>query len=788
MGGAASMLQARAQSTVREMLIDKRLGKNREQEKNTHKNQVSTSPLSKCIDREQWLMVSSILTFDPTALYTPSSDGVTLPLQNAIRKKAPAKVLCKLVRACANIQIPRPSEEPDNGDDDDDEEKTENKVAYIQTTGILPTIDTDPITFQHGRHKVGLLQLIMTMVNTESLALKLVDIVLEVRRKEEIKRISIIDGKNSKVTKRNKKIKKKKKRKPLLDTTPRNPLLSEISAHNNTPLHVAVIRSFAPEFQQRLIDVDIHGFDLSLSDESRFSCAALTKSSKGRLPLHIACRGPFHGPLKVLRPFTIMEQLVKHAPGAARVPTKLGARLPLHLVLRGRANKSIVQLVLDSYPDAASVPTANGNYPLHIAIWNRAAPSVIRLILSKYPMAARVRSPSSQMYPIDLALERHMDEKIVRDILRATLAGGPNSCCAVASKHRLTRLMPKLWRHDEKSTWIQSTLRRNIQQAKYAALKQAVMLIQPWCRGCLERKKNTLRRRALAVQALQGFVRTCAAIWQQKQRAWAVEEIHHWLMDYTWIQTFVENRVLRTKVVVPDTAVDMMEEVYQKIAERRNAGDTIVRLLRAGFLSAKDQHGYVRAVNQVNLRHRSITLINRTVNSWVKFVKMHRAWTGLLALQCVRTWLRQTTQLKRVQDLHLRRDVAASRFQATGRGYVQRRNAREHQHAIVIQSWFRCLTVWRKYRVMKFSAIRIEKMRRAAVAKHKYWWVATPGGTKSRKFEKQAVKVAYAQREGFHSDPPENHTILGFNEHLFPTKKDRHEHSRLKLRMFLPTR
>ena len=338
MGAAASMV-ARAKSTtaIQTPALEK--------QKKRKEKPATTTPLSLCIEREQWSMITTMLSLDPTALYAPSSDK-RLPLQKAIRKKAPVKILKLLVKACAQIKIPRVAKDDDDDDDDDDVKKLESIPIEASTTTtpdhILPTIDTDPITFQHGRHKVGLIQLIMTMVSTEAVTRKLVEIVLDIRRKEEIQRISMIDQKNIKIIKRNKKIKKKKKKKHLYDTTPRNPLLSEIAAHNNTPLHIAVIRSFTPEFQHFLLSVDNHGFNLSLTDESRFSCAALTRSSKGRVPLHIACRGPFHGRLKVLRPFTILEQLLQHAPEAAQIPTKLGGRLPLHLVLRARANKSIV--------------------------------------------------------------------------------------------------------------------------------------------------------------------------------------------------------------------------------------------------------------------------------------------------------------------------------------------------------------------------------------------------------------------------------------------------------------
>ena len=55
--------------------------------------------------------------------------------------------------------------------------------------------------------------------------------------------------------------------------------------------------------------------------------------------------------------------------------------------------------------------------------------------------------------------------------------------------------------------------------------------------------------------------------------------------------------------------------------ERRDAGETIVKLLRVGYLSAKEKHGYYRALQAINVRHASATLINQRVWKWVKYVK-----------------------------------------------------------------------------------------------------------------------------------------------------------------------
>ena len=840
MGSAVTTLQGKANELQRHV---KDKWQQRRQQK---EREALATPLSNAIDNEKWNLITVLLdsSSDASAVYCQSIDR-TLPLQNAIKRKAPSKVIAKLTRRSARVQIPRPLDPVDNEDAENQLSPLSSSPLPLRSplrsplpslslpsppslslpspslplsppstspplspsplplppitttpssslTPILPLIDTDPISFSHGHHQLGLLQLLMTMIKTEEEAFKLVNIVLDERRKAEVKRIALIDRKNEKIMKYNRKSRKRKK-KPLHDATPRNPLLSEVAAHNNTPLHIAVIRCFSSSFQQRLMDVDTHGFDLSLTDASRFYCAALTKSKKGHLPLHLACRGPFHGKYKVKHSYTIISQLLVHQSEAARIPTTQGGRLALHLVLRAKANKSIVQLVLEHYPQAAAEPTSKGNYALHIAIWNCATPSIIRMILNQYKRAAGIQSPSSGMYPVDLALERKLDQTIVADLLREAANSRVTDheplrpTTSDSSRNRLHRLMPKLWKHHHGSTKVQTILRRKVHQQRFARLKKSILRVQPWYRGCHVRRMQVLNRRKECVERIQAWIRMCTAKRKKSRREWAVKEMHQWIVDFTWIQPTIDARLLRTTVCVPETQEDFMLQVYQHIAERRNAGETIVRLLRDGFLTAKGYHGYYRAVQQVELRHRSVTLINQTVWQWVCYVKMKRAWKPLLALQCLRVWLRRTTKLKRVADLQLRQTVAVVRFQAVGRSYICRRNLIEQRSVTQIQAWFRCLKSWRKYRILRFSAIQIEKIRRASVVKTKYWWITTPGQHRSRKFEQQARKRAYPTREGFNSQPPNDHHVLGRDDHLFPTKKDHHEHSRLKLRMFLPT-
>ena len=806
------------------------------------------TPLAKAIEHKQWGLITSIVDADSTALYTPIEDG-TLPLQNAIKQQAPFKVLSKLTRRSARIQIPRPVKivEDDVANDDVDQEKQPTEPTAtpkspkspksplpdpltplppiiplppltlspptspsISTTypptPILPITTTDPISFPHKRHHLGLLQLLLTKIKTEEQTIKLVDIVLDERRKNETKRISVVDNKNLKITKKNSKTRKKKKHKALFSTTPKNPLLQEVAAHGNTPLHIAVVRGFAPAFQQRLMNVDNHGFDLTLTEESRFNCAALTPSIKGHLPLHLACRGPFSGQYKVKHPYTIIEQLIKHRPTATQIKTKKG-RLALHLVLRAKANKSIVQLILETYPEAASIPTTNGNYALHVAIWNCHPPSVIRLILSHYPKAAGIISPSSNMYPIDLALEKDLNKKIIALLIKEASKAAKEDkdrsrpTTSISSKNRLKRIMPKVWRKYHASTTVQSKLRRIIHQSKYNTLQHSCLTLQPWIRGCLSRKRQILNQRIISLEHIQLWVRMCLSKKKLNRRKWAIEEIHNWILDFTWMRPIIDARVLRRETCIPETTDDFMHEIYQKIAERRDAGETIVKLLRVGYLSAKEKHGYYRALQAINVRHASATLINQRVWKWVKYVKMKRAFKPLLANQILRVWFRKIYQnhslyirkrSNKYHNLQLQSNVAAVRFQSVGRSYLSRRYHLENKSCVKIQAWYRFLKTWRKYKIMRYSAIQISKIRRSSVVRHKYWWIQTPGASvwngrhRSQKFEKQARKIAYPTREGFDSNPANGHHILPTN-HLFVKDRDRIEHSRLKLRMFLAT-
>ena len=252
------------------------------------------------------------------------------------------------------------------------------------------------------------------------------------------------------------------------------------------------------------------------------------------------------------------------------------------------------------------------------------------------------------------------------------------------------------------------------------------MRVQPWYRGCHERSKRILATRTAAVVVVQSWARRMSARALRDRRQWASDEIGLWLVEETWIGPIVDQHRLRTDVVAPElvdeflfTGSDFFEtSVCAGVARRRDAGATIHQVLRhrprhypPSRLAGKPPSGWrgprvlmhpaalrqndrseeegrgkgsldgvARAKVRVFVRHRSATLLNRTANAWVHYVKMERAWRPLLAFQVCRVFLRRCARTQSICERRLRRNVAAVRLQAAARGYVLRR-ARGEAHA-----------------------------------------------------------------------------------------------------------
>ena len=154
-------------------------------------NELST-PLSIAVSNQQWSLVSGLIDADPTALYQPNIYR-KLPLQTSIKLKCPIKVLMKLVRRCARIQVPRPLPEETEAPLLEDiianppaiDGTAEATDPLIPPPPLLPSPNSDPIQFHQNGHVIGLLQLLLCTVKSEAKMLKLILIVIDERTKNE---------------------------------------------------------------------------------------------------------------------------------------------------------------------------------------------------------------------------------------------------------------------------------------------------------------------------------------------------------------------------------------------------------------------------------------------------------------------------------------------------------------------------------------------------------------------------------------------------------------------------
>jgi len=98
----------------------------------------------------------------------------------------------------------------------------------------------------------------------------------------------------------------------------------------------------------------------------------------GFLPLHYAC---YHGCTK-----KILQILVETGPEALKVKTIHGKNLPLHMACKFQSSW-MIRYILDCYPDAARIQDAYSRLPLHVICGRNWTPplEVIGHLLRAWP-------------------------------------------------------------------------------------------------------------------------------------------------------------------------------------------------------------------------------------------------------------------------------------------------------------------------------------------------------------------------------------------------------------------
>jgi len=127
------------------------------------------------------------------------------------------------------------------------------------------------------------------------------------------------------------------------------------------------------------------------------------KNDRGNLPLHTSASHR--------APIDVTEALLESYPEAASVPNHYG-NLALHFTAWKKGPPDVERLLLDVYPQGASCKNNHGNLPLHYAAHYHAPLEVVEALYKAYPEAAHQKNNDSNT-PLDLAIADGASPKVV---------------------------------------------------------------------------------------------------------------------------------------------------------------------------------------------------------------------------------------------------------------------------------------------------------------------------------------------------------------------------------------
>lgn len=138
----------------------------------------------------------------------------------------------------------------------------------------------------------------------------------------------------------------------------------------------------------------------------------VTKGFNGNLrflPLHKAC---------VLQPpESVIEQLLEAYPDAVSSRDQ-DSWLPIHCATFYGANSSVITTLLDAYPKGSQSKCDEGRLPLHYACLKGASQSVVEVLLESFPKGAMIKDEEGRL-PIHHATSKGAPEGIIEALLKA---------------------------------------------------------------------------------------------------------------------------------------------------------------------------------------------------------------------------------------------------------------------------------------------------------------------------------------------------------------------------------
>lgn len=133
----------------------------------------------------------------------------------------------------------------------------------------------------------------------------------------------------------------------------------------------------------------------------------LTLKLHNRHPLHLACMCGTST--------EITKRIIDCYPNAAAMPDTPEHQLPFHIAVSHNAPFETLHILLDAYPDAVKTHTkTKGFLPLHMACCHRKADAtIVQFLLDKYPDGAMVslksiESKCSKLYYFNSLLTKRM--------------------------------------------------------------------------------------------------------------------------------------------------------------------------------------------------------------------------------------------------------------------------------------------------------------------------------------------------------------------------------------------
>ena len=121
--------------------------------------------------------------------------------------------------------------------------------------------------------------------------------------------------------------------------------------------------------------------------------ASVTMDGFGMFPLSCLCSS--HGDQKI--DTIILKILLKAHPPAAYSQTAITGKLALHFAAEKFHSQEALEVLLEAYPEGASIIDSDGDLALHVACRKRDSLKAIKLLLDAYPEGVRVKGKNQKL-------------------------------------------------------------------------------------------------------------------------------------------------------------------------------------------------------------------------------------------------------------------------------------------------------------------------------------------------------------------------------------------------------